>query len=137
MTRQGSPDRSLDALFAPRTVAVVGASDDSAKWGHIIGSRALASRGGRTVLMVNRHSEEVLGQLAYPSAQAASAALGGPVDLAVVCVPAAGFVAAVTDAVAAGARAVVGITAGLSESGEAGARSRPRRWRSSGRRVPC
>ncbi len=122
MTRQGSPARSLDALFAPRAVAVVGASDDSAKWGHIIGSRALASRGDRTVLMVNRAAGEVLGQPAYPSAQAAAAALGAPVDLAVVCVPAAGFVTAVTDAVAAGARAVVGITAGLSESGVEGAR---------------
>ncbi|MGZ8745161.1 MAG: CoA-binding protein, partial [Nocardioides sp.] len=122
MTRQGSPHRSLDALFAPRTVAVVGASDDSAKWGHILASRALASRGDRTVLLVNRHAAEVLGQPAYPSAQAAAAAHGAPVDLAVVCVPAAGFVAAVTDAVAAGARAVVGITAGLSESGTEGAR---------------
>ena len=103
-------------------MAVVGASDDSAKWGHILGSRALASRGDRTVLLVNRHAAEVLGQPAYPSAQAAAAAHGAPVDLAVVCVPAAGFVAAVTDAVAAGARAVVGITAGLSESGAEGAR---------------
>jgi acetate---CoA ligase (ADP-forming) len=122
VTRQGSPDRSLDALFAPRTVAIVGASDDSAKWGHIIASRALASRGDRTVLLVNRHAAEVLGRPAYPSAQAAAAAHGSPVDLAVVCVPAAGFVAAVTDAVTAGAGAVVGITAGLSESGPEGAR---------------
>ena len=102
-------------------MAVVGASDDSAKWGHILGSRALASRGDRTCCW-STATAEVLGQPAYPSAQAAAAALGAPVDLAVVCVPAAGFVAAVTDAVAAGARAVVGITAGLSESGAEGAR---------------
>src|SRR4051794_27973121 len=44
----------LDALFDPRTVAIVGASDDSAKWGHILGRRALDHRGGRTVLLVNR-----------------------------------------------------------------------------------
>ncbi len=126
MTRQGSSTRSsgtpLDALFAPRTIAVVGASDDSAKWGHILGARALASRGDRTVLLVNRRAAEVLGQSAYPTAQAAAAAHGAPVDLAVICVPSAGFLAAVTDAVAAGARAVVGITAGLSESGAEGAR---------------
>ena len=122
MRRQGPGADPLDALFAPRTVAIVGASDDSAKWGHILGSRALASRGDRTVLLVNRHAAEVLGQPAYPSRQAAAAAHGAPVDLAVVCVPAAGFVPAVSDAVAAGARAVVGITAGLSESGAEGAR---------------
>ena len=122
MRRQGSSAGPLDALFAPRTVAVIGASDDSAKWGHILASRALASRGDRTVLLVNRNAMEVLGQPAHASARAAATATGAPVDLAVVCVPASGFVAAVTDAVAAGARAVVGITAGLSETGTEGAR---------------
>ena len=122
MRRQGPGADLLDALFAPRTVAVVGASDDSAKWGHILARRALASPGQRTVLLVNRHAGEVLGRQAYPSAEAASAAHGAPVELAVVCVPAAGFVPAVADAVAAGARAIVAITAGLAEAGAEGAR---------------
>jgi len=43
--RQGSPDPALEAVFSPRAVAIVGASDDSAKWGHIIARRALSSRG--------------------------------------------------------------------------------------------
>ncbi|GAB6984973.1 acetate--CoA ligase family protein [Nocardioides pyridinolyticus] len=124
MGRQGSPE-PLEALFSPRTVAVVGASDDPAKWGHIIAGRALASRGDsrddRTVLLVNRRGGEVLGEPAHRSVVAAGVAAGAAVELAVVCVPAAGFVDAVTDAVAAGARAIVGITAGLSESGAAGA----------------
>lgn len=122
MRRQGSPDRSLEALFSPRSVAIVGASDDPAKWGHIIAARALSSRGDRTVLLVNRRAGQVLGQPAHPSAEAAAAAHGLRVDLAVLCVPAAGFVASMSDAVAAGARAIVGITAGLSESGEEGGR---------------
>jgi acetate---CoA ligase (ADP-forming) len=113
---------SLDALFAPRTVAIVGASADSAKWGHILGRRALESPGDRTVLLVNRNGGEVLGRPTYVSAGAAAAAHDVRVDLAVVCVPASGFVAAVTDAVSAGARAIVGITAGLSETGAEGAR---------------
>ncbi len=114
--------RSLDALFAPRTVAIVGASADSAKWGHILSRHALASPGDRVVLLVNSRGAEVLGRPTHPSVRAAAAAHDVPVDLAVVCVPASGFVAAVADAVAAGARAIVGITAGLSESGETGAR---------------
>ena len=122
MRRQGSPDRSLEALFAPRSVAIVGASDDPAKWGHIIASQALSSRGDRTVLLVNRRGGEVLGEPAHPSAVTAAAAHDLRVDLAVLCVPAEGFVASVSDAVAAGARAIVGITAGLSESGAEGAR---------------
>ncbi|MBZ5737733.1 acetate--CoA ligase family protein [Nocardioides mangrovi] len=130
MRRQGSPGPAspgpmagpLDALFSPRTVAIVGASADSAKWGHILSRRALSSPGDRTVLLVNRSGGEVLGRPTYPSAVAAAAAAEQRVDLAVLCVPAGGFVAAVTDAVAAGARALVGITAGLAESGAEGAR---------------
>ncbi len=114
--------RALEAVFAPRTVVVVGATDDAAKWGHILARRALSSRADRTVLLVNRRGGEVLGEPAYPSAAAAATARGVRVDLAVLCVPADGFVAAVSDAVAAGARAIVGITAGLSEAGEEGAR---------------
>ena len=112
----------LDALFSPRTVAIVGASADSAKWGHILAQRALASPGDRTVLLVNRHGGEVLGHPTYPSACAAAEVHERPIDLAVLCVPASGFVASVTDAVAAGARAIVAITAGLSEAGPEGAR---------------
>jgi len=100
----------------------VGASENSAKWGNIIARRALASPGDRTVLLVNRNGGHVLGMPAYPSAQAAAAAHGGDVDLAVLCVPAGSFVPSVADAVAAGARAIVAITAGLSEAGPEGAR---------------
>jgi acyl-CoA synthetase (NDP forming) len=118
----GAGTDPLDALFAPRTVAIVGASADSAKWGHILAQRALASPGDRTVLLVNQHGGEVLGLPTYPSAQAAAAAHERPVDLAVLCVPVHSFVASVTDAVVAGARAIVAITAGLSEAGPEGAR---------------
>ena len=115
------PDR-IEALFSPRTIAVVGASNDTAKWGHIIARRALASPGERRVLLVSRRGDEVLGLPTHASAQAAAAAYDRRVDLAVLCVPAGGFVGAVADAVAAGARAIVAITAGLSETGAEGAR---------------
>lgn len=129
MRRQGpraaasdSAPAPLDALFSPRTVAVVGASDDPAKWGSIIARRALSAPADRAVLLVNRRGGEVLGRAAYRSAQEAASTHGAPVDLAVLCVPVEGFVASVVDAVAAGARAIVAITAGLSETGPAGAR---------------
>ncbi len=122
MRRQGPATDPLDALFSPRTVAIVGASADSAKWGHILARRALSSPGDRRVLLVNRQGGEVLGHPTYPSARAAAAAHEQPVDLAVLCVPVHSFVASVTDAVAAGARAIVAITAGLSEAGAGGAR---------------
>jgi len=108
--------RELTALFAPASVAVVGASDDPSKYGNWIAARAL--RGERTVHLVNRSRPTVLGRPTVPSLRA----LTEPVDLAVIAVPAAGFEAAVDDALAAGARAIVGISAGLGEAGEAGRR---------------
>ena len=122
MRRQGPATDRLDALFSPRTVAIVGASADSAKWGHILAQRALASPGDRRVLLINRHGGDVLGHPTYPSARMAADAHERAVDLAVLCVPVGSFVASVTDAVAAGARAIVAITAGLSETGPEGAR---------------
>ncbi|MFF8846301.1 acetate--CoA ligase family protein [Streptomyces sp. NPDC015127] len=45
---------SLDALFDPRSVAVVGASANPAKWGYWLASGALAGRSRRTVHLVNQ-----------------------------------------------------------------------------------
>lgn len=101
--------RDLTALFAPRSVAVVGASDDNTKYGNWIAVRAL--RGDRTVHLVNRTRPTVLGRPALPSLRE----VDGPVDLAVIAVPAAGFDAAVEDALAVGVRAIVGISGGLDE----------------------
>lgn len=109
-----SDPTDLTALFAPRSVAVVGASDDARKYGNWISVQAL--KGNRPVHLVNRGRDTVLGRPTYPSVSA----VGEPVDLVVVAVPAAGFEAAVDDALAAGARAIVGISAGLGEAGEEG-----------------
>ena len=109
---EGQP--SLDALFAPNAVAIVGASDDTRKYGNWIAVQAL--KGGRPVHLVNRTRDTVLGRRTVPSIQA----VGSSVDLAVIAVPAAGFEEAVDDALAAGAKAIVGISAGLGEAGADG-----------------
>ncbi|MFF3673902.1 acetate--CoA ligase family protein [Streptomyces sp. NPDC002120] len=109
--------RDLTALFDPRSVAVVGASDDPAKYGHAVASQALRADGRRRpVHLVNRRGGTVLGRPAAPSL----AAVGEPVELVVVSVPGDGFEAAVDDALACGAKAIVGITAGFAEAGPEG-----------------
>ncbi|MBL1098584.1 acetate--CoA ligase family protein [Streptomyces coffeae] len=108
--------RDLTALFDPVSVAVVGASDDPAKYGHAIASQAVRADHRRPVHLVNRRGGTVLGRTVAPSIRA----IGAPVDLAVVSVPAAGFEAAVDEALACGARAIVAITAGFAETGAAG-----------------
>jgi acetate---CoA ligase (ADP-forming) len=105
--------RDLRPLFDPRSVAVIGASDDPAKWGHWLGRGALRGEGRRSVFLVNRNGGEVLGRPAYASV----ADLPEPPELVVLTVPAVGFAQAVDDALSAGARALIGITAGLGERG--------------------
>src|SRR6266536_1574717 len=105
--------RDLDPLFAPRSVAIVGASDDPAKWGNWLGRGALRGEHRRPVYLVNRNGGSVLGRPAYASLLD----LPGQPELVVVAVPAAAFEQTVDDALAAGASALVGITAGLGELG--------------------
>lgn len=109
--------RDLSALFAPDSLAVIGASDDERKWGNWLARGALRGEARRKVHLVNRRSKTVLGRPAFASATE----IDGGIDLAVVAVPAGAFSAAVDDALAAGARAVIGITAGLAETGPSGA----------------
>ncbi|MEU4063864.1 acetate--CoA ligase family protein [Streptomyces wedmorensis] len=108
--------RDLTSLFDPGSVAVVGASDDPAKYGHAVAAQALRAPGRRPVHLVNRRGGTVLGRTAATSL----GEIGEPVDLVVISVPGAGFEAAVDDALACGAKAIVAITAGFAEAGPAG-----------------
>jgi acyl-CoA synthetase (NDP forming) len=113
--------RDLEPLFAPRSVAIVGASDDPAKWGNWLGRGALRGEHRRPVYMVNRNGGIILDRPAYASLHD----LPDTPELVVIAVPAAAFEQAVDDALAVGATALVGITAGLGELGpEAQARER-------------
>jgi acyl-CoA synthetase (NDP forming) len=108
---------ALDRLFDPASVAVVGASNDETKYGNWISVQALRMGAERAVHLVNRRGEPVLGRPVHRTL----ADIGEPVDLVVVAVPAAAFETAVEEALAAGARAIVGITAGFAELGAEGA----------------
>ncbi|MEO8107423.1 MAG: acetate--CoA ligase family protein [Actinomycetes bacterium] len=105
---------ALEALFAPTSVAVIGASDDIRKWGNWLAKGAIA--GPVPVHLINARADVVLGRPAVPSLAAA----GLTADLAVIAVPAVAFESAVDDALGAGARAIVGISAGLGETGAQG-----------------
>ena len=105
--------RDLQPLFAPASVAVVGASADPRKWGNWLASRALRGEHRRAVHLVNHRGGEVLGRKTYRSLLD----LEAPVDLALVTVPEAGLESTIDDALAAGARAIVVISAGTEGSG--------------------
>jgi acyl-CoA synthetase (NDP forming) len=108
--------RDLTPLFDPRSLAILGASATPSKWGYWLARSALKGVTRRSVFLVNRGGKDILGQHSYTSL----AEVPRPVDLVVISVGAAGFEQAVDDALAAGARAIVAITAGLGETGRDG-----------------
>src|SRR6476620_7256814 len=95
--------RDLQPLFAPRSVAILGASNDPAKWGNWLARGALRGEHRRPVFLVNRNGGEVLGREAFASV----ADLPEAPELVVIAVPAAGFEEAVDASLARGARAIV------------------------------
>jgi acetate---CoA ligase (ADP-forming) len=106
----------LAALFDPRSLAVVGASGDPAKWGNWIALNALKGAHRRHVFLVNRRGGDIAGHRVYTSLTD----LPVPPELVVLSVPEASFETAVDDALAAGSRMLVAITAGFGELGDAG-----------------
>src|SRR4249919_28705 len=109
--------RDLRPLFEPGSVAVVGASNDPAKWGQWLGRGALRGEHRRSIFLVNRAGGEVLGRTAYRSLEE----LPEAPELVVLAVPASAFEETVDSALAAGTRAIVAIAAGLGETSEEGA----------------
>ncbi len=106
----------LSAVFRPRAIAVVGASDDPVK----IGGRPLAfllrhGYAGR-VFPVNPARATVQGLPAFPSI----GAIPEPVDLAIVVVPAERVLESLEEAAAKGVRAAIVFSSGFAEVGEAG-----------------
>ncbi|MFN8664921.1 MAG: acetate--CoA ligase family protein [Thermomicrobiales bacterium] len=109
-------DHALDALFNPRSIAVVGASDDPAKWGNWISRNVLKGAHRREVYLVNRRGGELAGYSIYPSLRD----LPAPAEMVVLAIPAGAVEATIEDALAAGTRVFVAITAGFGEQGAAG-----------------
>jgi acyl-CoA synthetase (NDP forming) len=106
----------LAAVFRPRRVALVGASDQPGKAGELFW-RNLESFPGELV-PVTRSAETVAGRRAYPTLSA----VDGEIDLAVVVVPAPAVPAVIRDAAAKGVTAAVVISGGFAEAGPEGAR---------------
>jgi acyl-CoA synthetase (NDP forming) len=108
--------RNLDAFFSPRTVAVVGASRDPAKIGHLVLKYLLES--DARIYPVNPSADEILGHPCYPDL----ASIPGEVDLAVLAVPAATTVQMVRQCVDKGVGAIIAQASGFGETGEEGRR---------------
>jgi acyl-CoA synthetase (NDP forming) len=114
-----SLDRAaLDALFAPKSVAFIGASDKS-MFSKIAFDMMTAFGGPDRLHLVNPNRPEVHGWPTYPSLSE----IPGGADCVFVMVPQAMVPAAIDDAAAVGARAAVVLSSGYAEVGLDGARA--------------
>jgi len=109
--------RNLDAFFAPRSVALLGASEKPGSVGHVVARNLLAAGFVGPLFFVNPKGGSIEGRAVHP----AIAALPETPDLGVVAVPPAAVPGAIAELAARGSRAAVVITAGFAELGEAGA----------------
>ncbi len=107
---------SLELLFHPSSVAVIGASRTPGKVGHDILANLVRDGFAGTIVPVNPAAETILGLPCYPNL----AAWGGKIDLAVVVVPNELVLTAVEESIGAGAGAIIVITAGFRETGSEG-----------------
>ncbi len=107
---------SLAPLFEPRSIAVYGASSDPTK----IGGRPLdflkSSGFDGPLYPINPKAAQIQGLPAF----ATVSAVPGPVDLAIVAVPAPGVLAALEDCAAKGVGGAVVLSSGFAETGGQG-----------------
>jgi acetate---CoA ligase (ADP-forming) len=110
-------DEALRALLYPRSVAVIGVSDDPTKHNRIAFENLRAGGFAGRVYPVNRRLREVAGVTCYPN----PAALPEPVDLALMAIPAEATAEAVRECARAGVKVAILGSAGYAESGPEGA----------------
>lgn len=101
--------RNLDALFAPRSIVFVGASDRAGSVGDVLAANLLAARFPGELMFVNPRGRSVHGRPVYASV----ADLPHGPDFAVIATPAPTVPDLVSQLGARGCRAVVVISAGF------------------------
>ena len=109
----------LQHVLNPRSVAVVGASESLQKFGGRVMNFVAKHGFAGAVWPINPGAATILGRRAYPRIGDAP----GPIDVALLAVPAAHMAAAIDDCGRAGVRACIVLTADFAEAGpEGGAR---------------
>lgn len=109
---------SLDPLFRPRSIAVIGASRRRDAIGGAILHNLTQQPFQGPVYPINPNASHIQALPAYPSIDA----VPGEVDLAIVVVPSAGVLEAVEACGKKGVKALVVISAGFKEIGDEGAK---------------
>lgn len=107
---------ALDAIFMPKNVAVIGATEKPGSVGKTVLWNLIKNPFGGTVFPVNPNRPSVMGIKAYPNI----ANVPEKLDLAVVCTPARLIPGIISECVDAGVKAAIIISAGFKELGAPG-----------------
>lgn len=107
----------LDAIFAPASVAVIGATERPGSVGRTVLWNLISNPFGGVVFPVNPQRQNVLGIKAYPSISQ----VPEPVDLAVIATPAPTVPGLIRECVEAGVKGAIVLSVGFKETGTAGA----------------
>jgi len=103
----------LDTFFAPGSIAIIGASRDDKKIPGLLLTFLRRNGFGGEIYPVNPSYDSIGDLRCYPSI----AAIGKPVDLAIVIIPARAVLGALRDCAAAGAKNAIIISSGFAEEG--------------------
>jgi acetyltransferase len=107
----------LDAIFRPKSVAIIGASNTRGKVGFVLANNLLKSGYDGPVYFVNLRGNDILGKQAYKTISD----IPGEVDLAVVSIPSRYVISTVEECGEKGVKAMIIISAGFKEMGREGA----------------
>ena len=108
--------RSLDAVFAPNAIAVIGASTTPGKVGYDIFANILTGGYKGTLYPVNPAAKSILSMRAYPTI----GEIPDAVDLSIIVLPTGATLKAVEESVQKGVKAIVIVSAGFREVGKKG-----------------
>jgi len=108
----------LDAIFKPKSIAVIGASPTAGKLGYDITYNLIHAGFAGPIYPVNPKADQILGLPAYKQISDISPAP----DLAVIIIPAKAVPGTIEQCGLAGVKSAVVITGGFAEAGEEGAK---------------
>jgi len=106
----------LDAIFAPKSIAVLGASSAKGKVGHDIFANILRNGYTGTLFPVNPKSKSILSVKCFPTILE----VPDPVDLAMIILPPKVTLRSVEDCIKKGVKAIIIVSAGFKEVGGEG-----------------
>src|ERR1700687_1011245 len=108
--------RNLNSFFAPRNIALIGASRDERSVGGVVARNLITGGFREPVWLVNPRAKELCGVAVYPTI----ADLPAAPELAIVATPAQTVPSLIDELGVKGTKAVVVLSAGFGEAGAEG-----------------